>query len=289
MALAVVVATAASSASAQEAELTINLPYEEDLESRETPDPADPEGDTRLGVWGGPRAHVALALDLGFLFLRPKFYLGWGTPHRTFVAFEVTPLISGRGVGAYLGLRGRVPYGDLRVGARYFSAFTRSFLFAADAYDHLQVRDRSGPTSRYLSLESQLGVSIPIGSHAIVSEITGTYVTLVEPGFFVFEETLRVVLDPPFVWSASLGVQIRFGDHGEYYVQPGAEIVHVVDRGQFIVRAGLRAGVRLWSDLEVRLIAMPAILSPDSLGAAAGDTFLLGVRYRWATDRPDAP
>ena len=52
------------------------------------------------------------------------------------------------------------------------------------------------------------------------------------------------------------------------------------------IKYRLRAGVRLWDDLELRLIAMPAIVSPDSLGAAAGDTFLLGIRYRWVTDNP---
>lgn len=258
----------------------------------DAPEPApapEAEPEPELGFWGGPRWFVSGRLDLGFLFLRPGFLFGWGTPHRTYIAFEADPLISGRGVGIYSGFRGSIPFVSYRVGGRYFFTFTRSFLTALDEYDHLQIRDRSGPPSSYLALEAQLDLEIPVGPVSIVSEITGTYVTLVEPGFFVFEETLRVVLDPPFIWSASLGLEIRFGDDDELYITPGAEVVHLVERNDFVVRFGLRAGVHLWPDLQVRLIAMPAILSPDRLGASAGDTFLLGIRYVWATDRPEAP
>jgi len=242
-----------------------------------------------LDFWGGPRWHVAGIVDLGFLYLRPKFYLGWGTPHDAFIALEVNPLISGRGFGAYGGLRGELPFGELRVGARYFFTFTRSFLQAMDSFDHLQVVDRTGPPSRYLSLEAQLGVDVPIGPINIASEVTATYVALTDPGFFVFEEDLRIIVAPPFIWSANLGLRIRFGDDDEFYIQPMAEIVHLVNRNDFVLRVGLRAGVHLWPDLDVRLLAMPAVASPDSLGAAASDTFLMGIRYRWATDRPEDP
>ncbi len=240
------------------------------------------------GFWGLPRWHLSGIVDLGFLFLRPKFYFGWGTPHDAFVSLEVDPLISGAGFGGYGGLRGEIPWGELRVGARYFFTFTRSFLYAMDSFDHLQVRDRSGPPSRYLSLEAELSFQIPIGPVEIHGEIAGTYVTLVEEGLFAYEETLRVVLDPPFVWSAALWLRVVFGDSDEFYIQPGIEVVHLVEREDFVLRVGLRAGVRMWDDLELRLFAMPALVSPDSLGAAGGDTFLLGLRYLWATDRPEA-
>lgn len=267
-------------------------PAEVEPETGAAPD-ADVAPTEPLGFWGGPRWFVSGRVDLGYLFLRPQFFFGWGTPHDTFVSFEADPVIAGEGVGIYWGLRGAIEHANLRVGARYFYAFTRSFLVPPDpmvgGYDHIQLRDGSGPSSTYLSLEAQLSFEIPMGPLAIVSEVTGTYVTLVPADYWVFEETLRVVVAPPFIWGASLGLEIRFGDDGQFWIMPGAEVIHLVERSDFVLRVGLRAGLQLWPDLSLRLIAMSAIVSPDSVGAAGGDTFLLGLRYVWATDRPETP
>ncbi len=264
---------------------------DDDVPPEEDPDPAHDPSICEAPPWGFfglPRWHIAGRVDLGFLFLRPVFLFGYGTPHETYVAFEIDPLIAGRGVGVYSGFRAELPFTELRAGARYFFTFTRSFLRALDTFDHLQIRDRSGPGAAYLSLEAQLELSIPIGPISIDSETTATYV-LAETNSeypFVFEESLMVVLEPPFVWGTSLGVAIHFGDDDAYYITPTAEIIHLVEREDIVLRVGLRAGIRMWEDLELRLIAMPAIVSPDSLGAAAGDTFLLGIRYRWVTENP---
>ena len=248
--------------------------------------PADPPSQD-IPFWGEERGFISGTLDVGFLFLQPRFHFGYGVPHETWIGAEVDPIISGSGLGAYGGIRGAIPWGDLRVGARYRFNWTRSFLEALDGYDHLQLRDRTGPNANYLSLEAQLSLDIPVESTAFAAELTATYVLPFEEGYYLYEDTLRIItVAPGWVWSVAAGWRFHFGDEDAFSIEPGAEVVHLVDRDDYVLRVGLRAAIRMWPDLSVRLIAMPAVLSPDSLGGAGGHSFLLGIRYRWATDAP---
>ena len=54
-------------------------------------------------------------------------------------------------------------------------------------------------------------------------------------------------------------------------------------RDSEVWRGGFVGSVRLYQNLQARGIFIPVLVSDDSLGAAGGDTFLLGIRYRWAT------
>ncbi len=239
--------------------------------------------------WGTERQFVSGMVDLGFLFLEPRFHLGYGVPHQTWIGAELDPILSGSGIGVYGGVRGAVPWGDLRLGARYRFNWTRSFLEALDGYDNLQYRDRTGPNANYLSLEAQLSLYVPIDSMAFTSEITATYVVPFEQGSYtaVYEDSLHIItVAPGWVWSASVGWRFRFGPEDAIWIEPQVELAHIVSRDAFVVRVGLEAGIRLWPDLDVRLMALPAVYAPDNIGAGGGNTFHLGLRYRWATDAP---
>jgi hypothetical protein len=247
----------------------------------------DPVPHEELRFWGvRDRAFVSGVLDVGLLFVRPRFQFGYGTPHEMWGGLQIDPIVSTSGLGLYGGLRAEIPHADFRIGGRYRYSFGNSFLQPLDGYDHLTFRDRSLPSAAYLSWEAQASFEIPIDSTAIVVEGTATYLTLAPDGDYVFEESLRVISPPGFIFGGLLGYRIRFGEDDAFYVTPQVEVIHLAERGDNVLRAGLRAGIRLWPDLEVRLIAMPAWYSPDRLGAAGGDTFLLGVRYLWATDAP---
>jgi hypothetical protein len=50
-----------------------------------------------------------------------------------------------------------------------------------------------------------------------------------------------------------------------------------------VYRAGALARVFLSPRFEARGTFVPAIVTPDPLGARGGDAFLLGIRWRWAT------
>lgn len=225
---------------------------------------------------------------MGFLYLRPRFYFGRGVPHERWMGLELNPIISGSGGGLYTGVRGELPGFDVRLGARYRFAWTRSFLAPLDGYDHLQVRDRSGPNANYVSLEAQVSYAIPIENMAVVGEVTASYVLPLQGGFFLYEDTLRLIVAAPgFVWGLSCFYRFRFGDDDAFSVEPGFELVHMPARGaSVLLRVGAHAAVRMFPDLEARLTVLPGIIGPDRLGAGGGHSFLLGLRYRWATDTP---
>lgn len=247
----------------------------------ETTQPVGPS----LSTWadGQDRLFVASLVDVGFLFLRPRFHFGWGRPHYQWLGIEANPILSNSDLGAYAGIRGAVPYGDLRVGARWRHAFRRSFLDPQDSFDHLDVSTRAGPVSQYISFEAQLTVGVPVGPGSLLLEATGTLIHGVPEDKWVFEDTIRVVAAPPLVWGVEVGYIFKAGPQERGRLGPVVELVSIPGRDAIIVRAGIVASMKLWKGLQLRGKFVPVLSSPDALGFSGGDSFLVGVRYQWAT------
>jgi hypothetical protein len=190
--------------------------------------------------------------------------------------------VSKEGVGVYAGLRAALPYIDLRVGGRYRYTFWRSFLDPMEHYTREDIEMLDNPHSQYLSWEAELTGTIPVGFGAVLLELAGTAVTGVEEGLFVYEETVRAVVDPPWVWRGLLGYSISLLPENALRLGVAGQVVGVPGRDVYIYRAGVIARMKLAYNLELRGTFLPAVYSPDSLGLASGDSFQLGVRYLWA-------
>ncbi|MBW2456793.1 MAG: hypothetical protein JRI68_19910 [Deltaproteobacteria bacterium] len=259
-----------------------SVPAEVDGSGPARDKPLDPD------YWGPSRFFLAGENDLGFLYVRPRLSAGYGQPFRKWVGVDANPILSLDGPGIYSGLRAKVPFLDLRVGGRFRTAFERSFLVPQYRYDTEKIESREGPDSRYWSWEAQLTGSIPAGPGAVLAELTGTAVTLVDEGYFVFEETVRAVIDPPWALRGRLGYSLRFIDE-RLSVAPVVEVLYLAGRHTTMFRGGLLTSFRVDETLAVRAIAVPTLASRDKLGAEGADTFLAGVRWRWATgDLPGA-
>ncbi len=229
------------------------------------------------------RSFVAGSIDMGFLYLRPRFSFGYGTPFGRWVGVDLNPIASTIGLGAYGGVRLALPQVNLRVGARYYSAFQRSYLTPSTIYTRIDIEDQSGDPSHYLSVEGELSGDLPAGPGKFTAEVAATAVLLVPEGFYVFEETLRTVVAPPWVGRARVGYRFVFGPEGSLQVGPVFEVVWVPGRDYVALRAGLTVRLPLWKSLELRATLVPPISSRDRLGTHGGDTFLLGIRWRWAS------
>ena len=229
------------------------------------------------------RPFVAGSVDVGFLYLRPRFSFGYGKPFGSWLGVDLNPILSSIGLGAYGGARFALPHVNLRVGARYYSAFRRSFLVPSVSYTRVEIEDQAGDVSHYLSVEAELSFSLRAGPGIISAEAAATAVLLVPGNYYVFEETLRTVVAPPWVWRARVGYLFVFGPERRIRVGPVVEVVGVPGREYLSLRAGLTARMPLWDTIEVRATLVPPILSRDELGAHGGDSFLLGIRWRWAT------
>jgi hypothetical protein len=229
------------------------------------------------------RWFLSSEIDTGFLYVRPRFSAGYGRPHDGWVGLDTNPIFSAEGVAAYAGLRFDLPYFNLRVGGRYWYTFRRAFLLPDDSYTVEDIELRRGPRSKFLTWEAELTTHLPLGPGNVLLELAGSRVTGVPDGYFVYEETLHVVVDPPWVWRTRLGYMLPLDRDRTIVVGPAAEVVGIPKRDTLVLRAGAIARIFLSPALEARGTFLPAIASPDPLGARGGDAFLLGIRYRWAT------
>ncbi|MBX3228915.1 MAG: hypothetical protein KIT84_41710 [Labilithrix sp.] len=237
--------------------------------------------------WGAAPARFFLAttVDVGFVYARPRLSAGYGKPFTSWFGVDLNPVASGNGLGAYGGLRLEVPFVDVRAGARWFRAFNRTYLDPADRYDRITLETEGGDPSRALTYEVELDTSIPVGPGNVIGRASLSYVTGVPDGKYVFEETLRVIVDPPWVWRARGGYVFRLGKYSQHGIGLVVDYLDVPKRDDSeTLRVGPIVRWVLSRRVEVRGSFVLTVISADRLGLVGSDFTELGVRYRWATE-----
>ncbi len=244
---------------------------------------------TRARFWseGAPRLFFATSTDLGYLYARPRAIVGYGRPFWTWLGFEANPQVSQRFLGAYAGLRGELPFFDLRLGTRYAFSFQQAYLRPRAEYGRLQLESRELPRSTYYDLEAELTGAVPLGPGSLLLLGTANQIRGVPKDVYVFDQVLRVIVAPPWVYRGRLGYGIRVGPTGRIGVGLVGEVLHVPARQASTFRAGFIATATLSNHLEVIGSFIPPLVGPDTLGIAQGDFAQLGIRYRWATGTPN--
>jgi len=238
---------------------------------------------------GRVRPFLAATFELGFAYLRPQLAAGYGRPHWLWAGVEAYPVASPSGFGQYFGIRGALPFLSLRAGARYYRSFDRTFLEIKETYDRLDLDTETGRTSQYLAIEGEALGTIPLPVGNIFAVATGYYVRLL-PNIdrYVFEESLHVVMAPPYVWRTRLGYAFGLGPDGAIRLGVAGDIIGLPERDEIVVRAGVIGSVVMTQHIDAQVSFIPVWLSPDTLGLAGGDFGQLGVRFRFATDS-DSP
>ena len=233
------------------------------------------------------RGFVAMSLDVGFLYIRPRLSVGHGRPHFLWFGADVNPIVSQQAVGAYAGLRAHHPVVDFRIGGRYLMSFNRAYLQPRESYGFQDIAVREENEAKYVSFESELTLQIPGGRPGyFMSETAVTYVVGVPEDLFVVEEQIKIIVDPPWVWRERFGYIFEFGPGKAIRLGLIAELVGVPGRDLVVFRGGALVRVRLFDDLEIRASFIPAIIRRDRLGVNGGDFGLIGIRWRWATGVP---
>lgn len=252
------------------------------------PTPEDALMDPRMArSWGAApvRAFVSTTVDVGFVYLRPRVALGYGRPFTSWFGIEANPIISGSELAAYAGARLELPYVDLRVGPRYFRAFDHTYLDSEPHYTRLELETSTGARATAITYEAELDLRVPVGPGEIVGRGTLSYVTGVPDGQDVFEETLHVIVQPPWVLRGRLGYAFRFGAYRQHSIGLVGEVLDVPRREDAItVRVGPLVRFVLSRRVELRGSFVVPVVSPDSIGIVGGDFAELGVRYRWASE-----
>jgi hypothetical protein len=240
----------------------------------------------RRAYWygSGPvRPFLAAALNVGIVYYRPKLQIGYGRPHYAWFGAE-----GGAGVGLaggrfYASLRAQYPYIDARVGARYEFSFEQRFLLPQDAYTREDTESAKLGKLRYVSGEAEVAGSCPFPGGSLVGLVGGYYLTAGPEDAFIFEEALKQIVEPPWVWRARLGYLAHIGWLGSMKIGPAAELIHVPLREAITVRVGPAISVALTHHLEASGTLMIVAASRDDLGLAGADLGQLSLSYKWAT------
>ena len=238
----------------------------------------------RSWATGPARPFVATTLDIGYLYLRPRASFGYGKPFTSFVAIDVNPIISQSAYGGYGGLRLTLPFLTWRGGVRYSASFTRAYLDPKVTYDRLDFDVTTNAKAHVVTWETELEGAVPLGPGEITALASLSYVTNVPDDKFVFEETLRVIVDPPWVWRARGGYVVRFGSRDQHSAGLVVDAIGVPGRDKVTLRFGPIIRIVLSRRVEVRGSFVGTVSSPDEIGLDGADFTELGLRYRWATE-----
>lgn len=252
------------------------------------PTPEDRLIDPRMArSWDAlpPRPFVATAIDLGFVYARPRVSVGYGRPFTTWVGLDANPIVTSNGLGAYGGVRFEIPHVDLRLGPRYFMSFQHTYLAPKDTYSRLDLETEGNVRAKTLTYEAELDLSLPLGPGTLLGRGSVSYVTGVPTGDEVFEETLHMIVKPPLVWRARGGYAFRFGPYSQHSIGWVVDFLDVPKRDDSkTIRTGPTLRLVLSRRVEVRGSFVFTVKSPDSIGLVGGDFTELGVRYRWASE-----
>jgi hypothetical protein len=232
-----------------------------------------------------PRTFIATTMDFGFVYVRPRVSVGYGKPFTQWVGVDANLLAKTSGLGAYGGLRVEVPHVDFRIGPRFFASFEHTYLEPRQSYDRIDLERSVSTLARTLTWEAELDLSARVGPGNLLLRGSGSYVTGVPDGQYVFEETLHIITAPPLVWRTRLAYTFTFGARGQHSVGPAIDFLDVPKRDDSkTVRVGPILRMQLSRRVDVRGSFIVTIISPDRIGLVGGDFTELGLRYRWASE-----
>lgn len=239
---------------------------------------------TRRWEDGRPRWFFAEQLDAGYVYVRARSFIGYGRPHDRWVGLEVSPQFWMGAVGGFVGLSGAWRFVSLRAGALPFLSLERSFLPASETHQKVDFETAHGEgKARYVTLQAEVSARVPLGPGEVAVLGSLSHVLGVPEGMHVFEESLRVMVAPPWVWRARGGYALHVVRGKQHRVGVVVDVTGVPARDLVQVRVGVEGVVKLSTHLEARLSIIPAVYSKDQLGFLTGEVPELGIRYTFAT------
>jgi hypothetical protein len=252
------------------------------------PTPEDALMDPKMArSWGTlpARPFVATTFDFGFIYVRPRISFGYGRPFTNWVGVDVNAVAQSSGLGAYGGFRVEIPHLDWRIGPRFFSSFEHTYLDRKPTYARIDLERDVSNLARTLTFETELDLSFVLGPGAVLLRGSASYITGVPDGKDAFEETLHIIVAPPFVWRTRLAYVFTFGSHNQHSLGPAVDILDVPKRDDSLtIRVGPILRMQLSRRVDVRGSFIATVVSPDRIGLRGGDFTELGLRYRWASE-----
>ncbi|NUP06927.1 MAG: hypothetical protein HOW73_12815 [Polyangiaceae bacterium] len=235
--------------------------------------------------WGAapPRWFAGVVFETAGISSKIELDLGYGRPHYLWAGLEVDSHLSLRGMNTFGGIRAVAPWGSIKFGPRFWTALNQKLIEPAESITRPMLDVDEGLKTRYLSLDAEIAFQIPLPYGSIGALVTGYGLFSVDDNFFVFEEALRVVIDPPFVGRFRLSYLAPIGDPPTLRIGGLAELIYNPGRDYINVRIGPATAVSLTHHLEAVAAVALSVYNPDQIGVAGADLGQIGLRYRWAT------
>lgn len=243
--------------------------------------------------WGaGPvRGFAAGVFESAGIGVRTELDLGYGRPHHQWIGVELATALSLRGIGAWATARGQMPWGSVRFGPRFFSGLNQKLIPDTEVVAKAELDLNEGLRSKYLSLDGEVNFQIPLpyGSLGVLLNAYGVF--LVPDAYLVFEDALKIVIEPPFVGRARVTYLAGIGNPQTLRIGGLAEVMYNPTREYVNVRIGPAVAVSLTHHFEAFAVAALSVFNRDEIGLAGADLGQIGFRYRWASGDlwPDFP
>jgi hypothetical protein len=242
---------------------------------------------TKLSYWDQPppRWFVSSRIEAGG-YVKPQAAIGYGEPHWAWAGAEAWLMSTFSFAAAYFGIRGSLPFVDLRLGLRNTYSYHRSFLEPMEHYPNEAISELHGPHARYLSLETELSGVIPLLDGYLFPVVTFYAMPDVPEGKYLFDESLRGIMKPPFIEGNRLGYVKNFGKNDFIKLGVLSELIVLPGRGDVIFRLGPAGAVSITDHLDLQGTITFVLSSPDDLSVWNGSFGVLGFAYRMATGDP---
>ena len=253
----------------------------------------DPDYRPENGYWaeGVPRWFISTKTELGTIYTKPYFSLGYGLPHWIYAGVDVNAIITTSFADVYAGVRLASPVFDVAFAVRDTWSFDKPFLMARDSYTRSDVLDAPGHRARYLVLEGEAIAVLPLPHAALVGDFVMVDTLDLPANMYMYEENYRLITKNPLFFMMRTMAVARFLHENALKVGLMAEYGFNTSRDKGVWRVGPVLSLQITDHLALNLGASLKISSPDHLGLFLGAYGLAGFRYTWATGerRPELP
>ncbi|MEZ4220030.1 MAG: hypothetical protein R3B13_03805 [Polyangiaceae bacterium] len=253
--------------------------------ARASADEPHSPAEKRYSVWQSKRHSyfLASASDVGIVYVRPHFTLGWGAPFWNFFGVDGYAVITNSFSAGYLGFRANLPFLDVQMGARTNYPYDRRLLPKQRSYqaDDLPLGD-GDERSTYNVIELEITPVAPLFGGVAFAEIHPMWFDT-STDVYLYEEIMRAVVVPPFAMRTRLGYIYNFGEKGR--IKAGGMVEYMVTPGRpkNVTRVGPVFIAGLSDRYEILATVTLPVDTPDSLGIYEGSYGFVGLRGRFAT------
>jgi hypothetical protein len=242
------------------------------------------EGRPKNGYWsvGTPRFFLSTKSDVGGIYVKPYFSVGYGLPHWIWTGIDLNGIVTPEFTQVYGGVRGSTPLFDLALGVRDTYSYWKPFLEPRPSFVAADLRNPS-PNAHYLAWEGEAVGVVPLPHSAILVDYIAVGIFNRPANKYLYEESYRAIVADTFFQVLRVAAVARMLREDALKLGVLTEFVLDTGRSQPVFRMGPAASLQLTDHLEMLGTLSLCVSSPDRLGLALGAYGVSGFRYRWAT------